>query len=112
MEGRHQRENLNYYNKITALLDDAINKCLARNVKVILLSPPKYYLYNDYMNHNKLIRRNDFFNKYKNNKDVFIWNYERKYEFQTKYFLNEDHLNLEGSKMFTNEINNKLHEIE
>lgn len=112
LKGRHQRENVGYYNRITALIDDAINQCLERNVKVILLSPPKYHLYNEYMNKNKLERRNKFFEKYKNNENVLIWNYEREYEHQTYYFLNEDHLNLKGSKIFTNEINSRLHKID
>lgn len=111
LKGRHQDENLDYYKINTTLLETAINKCLANNIKIVLLSPPKYYLYNNHLNKIRAERRISFLNKYKNVPNVYIWNFENKYETKTNYFLNEDHLNYEGSKQFTEFLNEKMKKI-
>ena len=90
------------------MVSKAIESCQKKKIKVILLSPPNYYLYNNQMNENILTRRNSFFDKFRNEPSVFIFNFERLYEDQTSYFLNEDHLNQEGPEVFTKFINQEL----
>lgn len=110
MEGRHQKIDLENFKNNVNLMDNAIEKCLNQGVKVILLSPPKHYLYNQNMREEKLERRDKFFDKYKNRNGVYIWNYERLYENRTEWFLNEDHLNPEGAKIFASDLNKRLKE--
>ena len=111
MNRRHTAINMDNYQSNSKLIDEAIKTCIKNNVKVVLVSPPKHYLYNNQMVAEKLIRRNDFFDKYKDVQDVYILNYEEAYEMKTELFLNEDHLNLEGSKIFTLELNERLKEV-
>lgn len=111
LKGRHQVENLNFYTVNTSLLNKAIETCLKNNIKVVLLSPPKYYLYNNHLNKKRAERRNYFLKKYSNIQNIYIWNLEKKYEYNPNYFLNEDHLNYYGSKQFTTLLNHKLKQI-
>ena len=111
MKGRHRAVNIDNYQYNSELIDKAIKTCIKNKIKVIFVSPPKHYLYNNHMVTEKLKRRNDFFDKYKGNHDVYIFNYEEAYEMETQLFLNEDHLNLEGSKIFTKELNARLKEL-
>lgn len=108
MKNRHQAENLEYYSITTSSLLRAIKLCQQKDIKVILLSPPKYYLYNSEMNKNILSRRDDFLSKVKSEPNVFIFNFERLFEMETTYFLNEDHLNQKGSEVFTKYLNEKI----
>lgn len=111
MAGRHQRVDLNNYSLNTGLLDRAIRRCLDKGMKVILLSPPKYRLYNEAMNREKLERRDRFFSEYQDVEGVYVLNYERVYENDTRLFLNEDHLNSDGVAIFSKELNREFERI-
>lgn len=112
LKGRHQSESIENLNRNRRYLDSAISRCLENNVKVILLSPPKYYLYNEYMNQDKLKRRNQFLDTYRKVPNVYIMNYELEYESEVEMFLNEDHLNPLGAELFTKELNYRISQIE
>ncbi|QNJ96720.1 hypothetical protein [Constantimarinum furrinae] len=112
LNGRHFDEHIAYFDLNSERLDSLITVCNKRNIDVVLLSPPKYYLYNQAMNKRKLERRNSIFKKYMSHKRVHIWNFETKYEYETELFGNEDHMNSKGAEIFTKEINVLLEELE
>jgi hypothetical protein len=108
LNGRHWDEHLSKFKTNTQKLDELIATCSNNGIEVVLLSPPKFYLYNEYMNEKKLKRRDSIFAKYRDHKNVHIWNFEAAYENETKLFGNEDHMNPEGAALFTKELNRLL----
>lgn len=111
LKNRHVYENIGNYKKNKDLIKSIINICEERNLDVILFSPPKYFTYNENYNVKKLARRDSILSIYKDRNGVSIWNYERKWEKDTKVFYNEDHLNVDGAKKITLEIDKKLNVI-
>lgn len=104
---RHSAEDTAVYNSNALLLDSMIQKCLDNGIKVVLLSPPKFYLYNDSYVTAKLERREQYLQKTLQ-KDVEFWNYETTYERETELFANEDHLQPVGSKEFTKTLDERI----
>ena len=109
---KHQLEDTLSYKKNIVMLDKAINQCLEKNIKVILLAPPTFFLYNKDRNKNVLARRDHYLEKYQNVENVFVWNYEEKYQNQVEYFANENHLNPYGAEVFTKELNARIKQME
>lgn len=108
LKRRHHETNLTAYQTNTELLDRMIQDCLKRKIKVILLSPPKFYLYNRHMKPEKLKRRNAILDRYRNTENVYTMNYERTFEFRSEWFNDPDHLNNEGSKQFSKIFNEQV----
>jgi len=108
LKRRHHKTNLNAYQFNSDLLNKIIHDCIAMKIKVILLSPPKFYIYNRHMEAGKLKRRNSILDNYKNIDQVYIWNYERTFEFKNEWFADPDHLNDEGSKQFSKIFNERV----
>ncbi|WP_273447215.1 SGNH/GDSL hydrolase family protein [Neolewinella agarilytica] len=102
--GRHVEEAIDIYHENVRKLKKAIRSCLEKDIAVVLLSPPKHYTYNMNMLEDKLQRRNLVFEYYSNIENVFIWNFEREYEFDSQYFGDPDHLNPKGAKIFTKSL--------
>lgn len=111
LKSRHSYENLNNYKKNEVLLEEIINTCEEKKLDVVFFSPPKYYTYNENNNINKLKRRDSLLNSYQSREFIHYWNYEREYEKDTKVFYNEDHLNFNGAKKITIEIDKKLNQL-
>lgn len=105
---RHQHESEVWYRENLAELNAAIKKCRERNIKIVLLSPPKYYLYNQYMKLTKVKRRENALKAYTGQEDIYIFNYERLYEYQATMFKNEDHLSLKGAQLFSLKVDSIL----
>ncbi|GGE32257.1 hypothetical protein [Psychroflexus planctonicus] len=111
LKKRHSFENIQNYNKNKDLLNEIIDICEEKKIDIVFFSPPKYYTYNNYNNINKLARRDSLISFYENRNNIHVWNYEKKWEKDTKIFYNEDHLNTNGSKKITIEIDAKLKKI-
>jgi len=96
--------NLDFCRKI-------IQECLAEEIKVIFISPPKYHLFNQFIDELHLTEREAFMDEIVDNQRVFFLNYERHNEKNPKLFFNVNHLNLEGSQVFSQELNKDLNNI-
>ncbi len=111
LKNRHAEENLTNFKINSGLLEKIIATCKEKNIEIVFFSPPKFSTYNKNNNLSKLNRRDSLLSIYKNNGFVNIWNYEKAFENDSQLFYNEDHLNINGSKKLTQEINVKLNEI-
>lgn len=90
---------------------DIITQCKTRGIKVIFVSPPKYYLYNQQLQEEHISRRAALLEKIIDNEDVFFMNLDKIFENDPTYFYNVNHVNSKGAKVVTNRINEQLHEI-
>lgn len=99
------------YNRNTNKFKEIITQCLDNDISVVLLSPPKHYTYNNLMKDDVLKRRDDFLQIYKNMGNVYFWNFEKSYEYQSELFLNPDHCNPEGAKIFSTTIDSLLSDL-
>lgn len=111
LEGRHTEESIENFKLNTKVLKKEIERCLSKNIKVVLLSPPKHYTYNDKMIASKLDRRDQFLDQYIDKQDVNIWNYEKTYQYQTKMFDNPDHLTPDGAASYTKKLDSLIQEL-
>ena len=111
LKKRHFNENIKNFAENKKLLNEIIEICKERKLEVVLFSPPKYYTYNKNYNSNKLARRDSLLSNFKKKNNIHIWNYEKSFENDTKVFYNEDHLNYNGAKKITLEIDKKLKKI-
>lgn len=91
-----------------ALLLDAIRWCRERNIHLVLLNPPKYYLYNQYLIDEHRQVQQDFIDKYVDGNYVHFWNFESWQEEEPRFFYNVTHLNYEGAQRFTEEVNRQV----
>jgi len=111
LQHRHTKENIKNFIDNKEKLLEMIAECKKHNVKVILLSPPKYYLYNQNNNITKLTRRNELIQEVTKDTVVKFWNYETFFQYDYYVFANEDHINIYGAFIFTNLLNVKLKKI-
>ncbi|MEL7219908.1 MAG: hypothetical protein AAGJ93_01235 [Bacteroidota bacterium] len=96
--------NIEIYKKI-------IQECRAKGTKIIFISPPKYHIYNENMEERFALERQQLLDKVVDNENVFFLNFEKKYEYEPTFFFDFNHLNVEGSKNFSLELNKSLKEI-
>jgi len=89
-------------------MEEFIGLCRKKGISVVLMSPPKYYIYNDLMKPAKLKRRNAIFEKFGQLDGVYIMNYESTWERESELYMNEDHMNPVGAKKLTIELNKRL----
>lgn len=82
-----------------------------KNIKIILLSPPKHYIYNNYIRQHLTDRRHHILNELVDNEFVYFWNYEKAYESKTDLFFNMNHMNPKGAEVFTAEFNNRINDF-
>ncbi|MCA0932390.1 hypothetical protein LCM02_07995 [Lutimonas saemankumensis] len=108
LENKHKRVSDQYYLENTMKLKKMVTQCLKNNISVIFLSPPKHYTYNDEMLFDKLGRKDKFLQSYHNYENVYIWNFEETYEYQSEMFLDPDHLNPKGAKIFSIKLDSLL----
>lgn len=101
--------NWSFYNKNYYYVNDIIQKCKTKNIKVILITTPKYYTYRKYINSTQLSFMYAFVNKItKNNSNTLYWNYSSDTSFHQDCFMNSDHLNDKGAKRFSIMINSRI----
>ena len=103
-------KNKNNFKNIKRLIN-IVDICKKMEVKVVFVSPPKFHTYNDNLMLEHQLRRQFFLDKYKGDKDIYFWNYERKYEKERSYFRNENHTNPTGAEVFSKELNTRLQEL-
>jgi len=99
------------YKENVALLYDVVRECKERKIKVIFISPPKYYLYNEAVLSKPTNRRTNFLAPIVDNKTVYFLDYKSFNETNPHYFTDPHHLNPEGSILFTEELNRRLPSI-
>lgn len=94
------------------LLKEIITICRAQGTKVILYSPPKYYIGNDAAETlPDFARRATFLREVVDDENVFFWNLERMGERDPRNFANINHVSLQGAKMATEELNRRLKQL-
>ncbi len=93
------------YNK--GILIDLIYYCEKRNIKVLFYSPPSHQFYNQLRDENMIAQRDSLVN-YLIKKFPFVefLNEEQNSDFTAEYFYNANHLNPQGAKKATLELNN------
>ena len=98
--------NISLYKKI-------VSECVSKEVKVVFISLPKYYVYNEKIDKTNELstERMKFLNEIVDNKLCFFLNYEDFFENDTKLYYDIDHLNTEGAIAFTKELNRVLKDI-
>ncbi|MEQ8908108.1 MAG: hypothetical protein RIC95_02870 [Vicingaceae bacterium] len=104
MKENHFSTNLEAYKKNTSLLEKAIDRCVKMGIDVVLLSTPKYYLYNEKMPSARIERKNDFIEDQLKKANVYYLDYAREYEDSVELFANENHMNPLGAEVFTKDL--------
>jgi hypothetical protein len=111
LKNRHNIENLKNFKKNIVLLNEMVDYSIEKGIDIVLFSPPKHKRYNQYNIKQKIKRRNRIFEKFTQNQAIHIWNYEKRYQNTDSIFYNEDHLNVNGAKIISKELDIKLHKI-
>lgn len=100
----HNKKNIHYsgskYN--IKYLNKILDLCKTNNKKIILIRTPLSNNYNGFSNENDLrqfMKKNNF----------IFWDYSRFFN-DDKYFYDASHLNIKGSIIYSNYINNKLNQ--
>ena len=88
-----------------------LKECLKEKIEVIFISPPKYYLFNRLVDQQHLNERDAFMREIVDNHHVFFLNYEHFQERNATLFLNANHVNNEGAKLFSKKLNSDLHQL-
>lgn len=96
------------YSKNRNDLQHIIDECERKNIELILINPPKYYLYNEAVDtmHTKIL--SDLVSELKSYKNVRYWDYSKSMEKDAHAFYNISHMAPEGAERFTKIINNRL----
>ncbi len=110
IKNHERRNNKKLFLKNTTKFDQIIQECLNRNIKVVLLSPPKLAIFNNIKTPIRE-RRDDFLNRYLNIPNVFIWNEERTFENRPDLFFDLNHMNTAGADAFTPVLDSLLNTI-
>lgn len=82
----------------------------ANGIKLFLISPPKYYIFNELINSRTLLmeKRDDAISDLIDNQTVYFWDYQETYQNKPDIFNNINHLNVEGAEFFTKELNHRI----
>lgn len=85
----------------------------ANDIKLFLISPPKYYIYNDLLEDDMeyMEERNDALKHLLDEKNIFFWNYEKTYQYDARLFMDFSHMNTSGAEFFTKELNHRINEV-
>ena len=113
---RHNRKNLNLglIETNTNYYKEIIKIARAKNVKIILFTPPLHPLYRDLLDKYQLNQMYDAANSLKNNSDVFYFNLidtGDKHNYTLSDYSDADHLSLLGAKKFTQELDSIISSI-
>jgi hypothetical protein len=101
----------NFYNRNLMLLNDMLDICKEKNIKVLLFTPPAYITYRQHLNQKRLDQMVSLLHDVtKLNKNVTYINLIADERFIAKDYFDADHLNHTGAKklsMILNEYLNK-----
>ena len=105
--------NIDIFEENIKLYQEIIEESKAKGVKVIFVNTPKYHIYNNGIKENKEFqkKRNKFLKEVVDNKTCFYFDFSRKYEDNVYLFFNVNHMNVEGAKLFTKDLNKILNDI-
>lgn len=104
-----------FYSQNCQEIDELIEQCRKKGLHVMLISPPKYFLLNDFckkLNPEKIGRRDAFLAKYEGFADVHVWNFEDWHAQDPSYFKEENHMSIKGAIAFSSLINEKIKQLE
>lgn len=101
------------YETNTKLYKKIVEACASKNIKVIFINTPKYHLYNhSFLQDQELIKEHRaFLSEVIDNKTSFYFDFSDKFEKDVNLFYNVNHMNIEGAKTFTKEVNKIIHEV-
>lgn len=108
LEDLHTESNEINFEKSTSQVIEMAKVCASKNIELLIVSTPKYWTYNANMNLLKDQRRQKFYQLLNEEYDIQILNFERLYERDVNYFINENHLSVTGAKAFTEFLQNKM----
>lgn len=108
-----RREYLKLFYKNVDFFYTTLDYCEKENLNIIICSTPLYKTYRDLRNPNILRRRDSIISEIKKKyPNIIFLNVENDKDFQTKLFKNENHLNPDGAKVFTQKLNILLNTID
>ncbi len=109
----NRRADKNIFKHNVLFFYNMLDYCENEGLNIIIISPPTFNNYNKLRNPNILKRRDSILNiiseKYKN---IYFLNSEEDEEFTAKMFWDEKHLNPDGAKTFTLQLNELINSIE
>jgi len=109
----NRRADKNIFKHNVSFFYNMLDYCENEGLNIIIISPPTFNNYNNLRNPIILKRRDSILNiiseKYKN---IYFLNSEEDEEFTAKMFWDEKHLNPDGAKIFTLQLNELINSIE
>lgn len=96
------------YKKNREDLQHIIDVCDQRNMDLILINPPKYYLYNEAIDSNHTRILNDLVEELKQYKHVHYWDYSTSMEQDAHAYYNISHMAPAGAEKFTKIIDQRI----
>jgi hypothetical protein len=95
------------YNKRKIL--SVIDYCLANNIQVVFLKSPAYITYRNYYNPERLALRDEFIkSQLQKNSSILVLDFEKDERFTAREYVNDNHLNSNGSEKLTQLVNEAL----
>jgi hypothetical protein len=109
---RHTHFDTNIFSYNKNILDQIINWCKTKNVKLVFITFPAYYTYKNKLDNNQLQETINYMNLIeKRNNNVYYFNLLNENGFVQEDFFDADHLNEVGAGKLTKKINNILLDI-
>lgn len=106
---RHQYKDIKAYNDNTTILSYLVRECIKEDIIPIIISPPVYTNYRNSYLSSKEKRRKDYLKRIIAAYPSIIYlDYEQDNRFEITDFKNEDHLNANGAKKLTIQLNDTL----
>lgn len=105
---QHNRFSDGNYAMNRELLGRLAALCRERNIKLIFWSPPKYFIYNDFLLDKHRQRRERALDGIVDGETVFFWNLERFGERDPTMFMNMNHVRPAGTARVAEELNRRL----
>jgi hypothetical protein len=98
---KHNLASPRQVGKNVALFKKIIRECRAQGIKVIFVSSPKYWIYNQQLNPDFALEREAFLAEVVDQETVFFLDYDSLFERDASMFLDIHHLNDAGMKRFS-----------
>lgn len=111
LEKHQQLDSMNREQNFSMLLT-LIDRCKAAGIRLIFISPPKFFLYNQLINPTHRTVRAEFLAKVVDDQHVYFWDYETFGDHESDYFYNLNHMSPAGATAFTAELNRRLRSLD
>ncbi len=109
----NRRANKNIFEHNVSFFYNMLEYCENEGLNIVILSPPTFNNYNNLRNPFILKRRDSILTVIsKKHKNIFFLNSEEDTKFTVKEFWDEKHLNPDGAKIFSLQLNELLNSIE